>query len=41
MDEIQESLDTLMDWEKDWQMQFNIRKCKMMEMGRTMKIGTT
>ena len=29
-DQIQESRDTFIDWAKDWQMQFNMRKYKMM-----------
>ena len=28
-DQIEESRDTFMDWTKDWQMQFNMSKCKV------------
>ena len=30
--QIQESIDTCIGWAKDWQMQFNLRKCKVLEM---------
>ena len=33
-DQIQESIDTYMDWEKDWQMEFNLSKCKVLGMGK-------
>ena len=33
-DQIQESIDTCIDWAKDWQMQFNLSKCKVLGMGR-------
>ena len=32
-DQIQESIDTCTDWEKDWQMEFNLSKCKVLGMG--------
>ena len=32
-DQIQESLDTL-DWAKDWHMQFCIKMCKVLGIGR-------
>ena len=32
-DQIQESIDTCMDWAKDWQMEFNLSKCKLLGMG--------
>ena len=34
-DQIQESIDTCIDWEKDWQMEFNLSKCKVVGMGQT------
>ena len=33
-DQIQESIDTCMDWAKDWQMEFNLSKCKVLGMGK-------
>ena len=33
-DQIQESIDTCIDWAKDWQMEFNLRKCKVLGMGK-------
>ena len=33
-DQIQESIDTCIDWEKDWQMEFNLNKCKVLGMGK-------
>ena len=33
-DQIQESVDTLIDWVKDWQMEFNLSKCKVLGMGK-------
>ena len=33
-DQIQESIDTFIDWEKDWQMEFNLSKCKVLGMGK-------
>ena len=33
-DQIQESLDTLIDWVIDWKMWYNIRKCKVLWMGK-------
>ena len=33
-DQIQESIDTCIDWEKDWQMEFNLSKCKVLGMGK-------
>ena len=33
-DQIQESIHTFIDWAQDWQMLFNIRKCKVLGMGR-------
>ena len=33
-DLIQQSIDTLIYWETDWQMQFNVIKCKVLGMGR-------
>ena len=29
-DQMQESIDTCRDWAKDWQMEFNLSKCKVM-----------
>ena len=34
VEQIQESIDTCMDWAKDWQMEFNLSKCKVLEMGK-------
>ena len=31
-DQIQESTDTCIDWAKDWQMEFNLSKCKVLGM---------
>ena len=33
-DQIQESIDTCTDCAKDWQMQFNLSKCKVLGMGK-------
>ena len=33
-DHIQESLDTFIDWAKDWQMQFHMKKFKVLGMGK-------
>ena len=33
-DQIQESIDTCIDWAKDWQMQFNLSECKVLDGGR-------
>ena len=33
-DQIQESIDTCIDWAKDWQMEFNLSKCKVLWMGK-------
>ena len=33
-DQIQESIDTCMDWAKDWQMEFNLSMCKVLGMGK-------
>ena len=33
-DQIQESIDICIDWVKDWQMEFNLRKCKVLGMGK-------
>ena len=33
-DQIQESFDTCIDWAKDWQMEFNLSKCKVLGMGK-------
>ena len=33
-DQIQESSETCIDWAKDWQMEFNLRKCKVLGMGK-------
>ena len=33
-DQIQESIDTCVDWAKDWQMEFNLSKCKMLGKGK-------
>ena len=33
-DQIQESIDTCIDWGKDWQMEFNLNKCKVLGMGK-------
>ena len=33
-DQIQESIDTCIDWTKDWQMEFNLSKCKVLGMGK-------
>ena len=33
-EQIQESIDTCMDWAKDWQMEFNLSKCKVLGMGK-------
>ena len=33
-EEIQESIDTCMDWAKDWQMEFNLSECKVLGMGK-------
>ena len=40
-DQIQESIDTCIDWAKDWQMEFNLSKCKCWGWERTMKIEIT
>ena len=32
-DQIQESIDTCIDWAKHWQMEFNLSKCKVLGMG--------
>ena len=31
--QIQESIDTCIDWAKDWQMQFNLSKCEVLGVG--------
>ena len=33
-DQIQESIDTCIDWAEDWQMEFNLSKCKLLGMGK-------
>ena len=33
-DQIQESIDTGIDWAKDWQIQFKLSKCKVLGMGK-------
>ena len=33
-DQIQESIDTCIDWAKYWQMEFNLNKCKVLGMGK-------
>ena len=33
-EQIQESIDTCMDWAKDWQMEFNLSRCKVLGMGK-------
>ena len=33
-DQIRESIDTCIVWAKDWQMQFNLSKCKVLGMGK-------
>ena len=33
-DQIQESIDTCIDWEKDWQMEFKLSKWKVLGMGK-------
>ena len=33
-DPIQEGIDTCIDWGKDWQMEFNLSKCKVFGMGK-------
>ena len=33
-DQIRESIDTCIDWAKDWQMEFNLSKCKVLGMGK-------
>ena len=33
-DQIQESIDTCIDWAKDWQMEFNLNRCKVLGMGK-------
>ena len=33
-DQIQERIDTCMDWAKDWQMEFNLSKWKVLGMGK-------
>ena len=33
-DQIQESIDTCIDWAKDWQMELNLSKCKVLWMGK-------
>ena len=33
-DQIQEIIDACIDWAKDWQMQFNLNKCKVLDMGK-------
>ena len=31
---IPENIDTYIDWAKDWQMEFNLSKCKVLGMGK-------
>ena len=38
-DQIQESIDTCIDWAKDWQMEFNLNKCKVLGMGKNNENG--
>ena len=33
-DQIQESIDTCVDWAKDWQMLFNLSKCKVVQISK-------
>ena len=33
-EQIQESIDTCIDWAKDWQMEFNLSKCKVLGDGK-------
>ena len=33
-DQIQERIDICIDWEKDWQMEFNLSECKVLGMGK-------
>ena len=33
-DKLQRTLNRLMDWAKDWGMEFNVDKCKIMHVGR-------
>ena len=32
--QIQESIDICIDWAKDWQIEFNLSKCKVLGMGK-------
>ena len=36
-DQIQKSIDTCIDWAKDWQMEFNLSKCTVFGMGKNNK----
>ena len=38
-DQIQESIATCIDWAKDWQMEFNLSKCKVLGMGKNNENG--
>ena len=38
-DQIQESIDTCIDWAKEWQMEFNLSKCKVLGMGKNNENG--
>ena len=33
-DNLQKDLDTLLNWTNDWQMQFHVKKCKVMHLGK-------
>ena len=33
-DQLQESIDTCIDWAEDWEMEFNLSKCKVLGMGK-------
>jgi len=33
IEKLQEDLNTLQEWARDWQMQFNVQKCKAMRVG--------
>jgi len=33
-DQIQESIDTCIDWAKDWKIEFNLSRCKVLGLGK-------
>ena len=41
MDRLQKNLDMIISWSDKWKMEFNVKKCKLMHMGRNNRTTTT